>query len=290
MKNTRYINSVNLNKDTNFPYLVLDVINKQSYPRNLGFLVMHWHEDLQFIYVHSGKIKVKTLDEELIIEHGNGILINKNVIHMVTPSEYSHYNSFIFPDYFLKFYFGGPAENFVDKITSLKQLPIYHFKSEENQWTKVLTLLRNLSAVEKNKTEIYPYEVLTILSSLWLEILKNIKIPSEKIENTAGLRMKKFLKYINEHYSEDVSLENLSKSANVSKSECLRCFKLCLQTTPYKYLIEFRLSKAAALLESTDKSISYISEKVGFNQVSHFGKCFKEKTGLSPKEYRKKLF
>lgn len=52
MKNERnnYINSVNLNADSDFPYLVLDVVGDQSYPRNPGFQVMHWHEDLQFIY------------------------------------------------------------------------------------------------------------------------------------------------------------------------------------------------------------------------------------------------
>lgn len=44
-----YINSVNLNINSDFPYLVLDVINDIAYPRNPGFQVMHWHEDLQFI-------------------------------------------------------------------------------------------------------------------------------------------------------------------------------------------------------------------------------------------------
>ena len=47
MKNERNncINSVNLNADSDFPYLVLDVVGDQSYPRNPGFQVMHWHED-----------------------------------------------------------------------------------------------------------------------------------------------------------------------------------------------------------------------------------------------------
>ena len=49
-----------------------------------------------------------------------------------------------------------------------------------------------------------------------------------------------FLQYIELHYPEDVTLESLARSANVSKSECLRCFKNTLQTTPYKYLIEYR--------------------------------------------------
>lgn len=54
MNHDKYINSVNLNQNTNFPYLVLNVINGNSYPRNPGFRVMHWHEDIQFIYVLDG--------------------------------------------------------------------------------------------------------------------------------------------------------------------------------------------------------------------------------------------
>lgn len=60
-ENRRFINSINLNAGTDFPYLVLEIINEQSFPRNPGFQVMHWHEDVQFIYVLEGKISVKTL-------------------------------------------------------------------------------------------------------------------------------------------------------------------------------------------------------------------------------------
>lgn len=90
-------------------------------------------------------------------------------------------------------------------------------------------------------------------------------------------------------YGDDLSLESLAKSASVSKSECLRCFKQTLQTTPYKYLMEYRLQESVILLQETNLAIGYIADKVGFHQVSHFGKCFKEKMGCSPKEYRKKV-
>ena len=98
--------------------------------------------------------------------------------------------------------------------------------------------------------------------------------------------MQAFLNHIEKHYAENLSLEALAKSGNVSKSECLRCFKACMQTTPYKYILEYRLSKAAILLKSTDTPIGDIASSVGFHQISHFGKCFREKTGYSPREYR----
>ena len=115
---------------------------------------------------------------------------------------------------------------------------------------------------------------------------KNITIPPEGKESVVNLRMQKILRYIEEHYAEDITLADLSKSANISKSECSRCFKLSLNTTPYKYLTEYRLSMAAQLLKTTIEPVGNIAASVGFRQMSHFGKCFREKTGYSPKAYR----
>lgn len=277
-------------ENTDFPYLVLDVVNQKSFPQNPGFQVMHWHEDFQFIYVIDGKIKFLTLNKRIEVSASQGIFINKNILHQVKEFTSCHYKSFVFPDYFLKFYFGSPAGVFVDSISENEDLEFYHFTGQ-NEWENtVLNLLQKLTEMEEKKTEFYPYEILLILSSLWLTFRKNILLPPQQHENIVSIRMQKFLNYIANHYAEDISLESLVKSGNVGKSECLRCFKASLQTTPYKYLMEYRLSKAADLLKTTDLPIGVISENVGFHQVSHFGKCFKEKTGYSPKDYRKNTF
>lgn len=126
-----------------------------------------------------------------------------------------------------------------------------------------------------------------LLSTLWLAVRKTIQLPKGRKDEVIPYRMQKMLQFIAQHYGEDLSLDALASSANVSKSECLRCFKWSLQTTPYQYLMEYRLSKAAELLRSTDESIGTIADRVGFHQISHFGKCFREKTGCSPREYRK---
>ena len=277
-------------ENTDFPYLVLDVVNQKSFPQNPGFQVIHWHEDFQFIYVIDGKIKFLTLNKRIEVSASQGIFINKNILHQVKEFTSCHYKSFFFPDYFLKFYFGSPAGVFVDSISENEDLEFYHFTGQ-NEWENtVLNLLQKLTEMEEKKTEFYPYEILLILSSLWLTFRKNILLPPQQQENIVSIRMQKFLNYIANHYAEDISLESLAKSGNVGKSECLRCFKASLQTTPYKYLMEYRLSKAADLLKTTDLPIGVISENVGFHQVSHFGKCFKEKTGYSPKDYRKNTF
>lgn len=288
MNREHYINSVNLNQNTDFPYLVLNVYNGNSYPRNPGFRVMHWHEDIQFIYVLEGEIEVVTLDSRTTLHKGEGFFINKDVVHLVDKIEACHYNSFIFPDYFLRFYVGSPADKMVGQIIGKDTFPFFRIADTlENQ--SVLQALKKLSSLEQNKTAFYPYEVLSALSVLWLEFCRIVPAAREKTvkkNSQIPARMAIFLQYIELHYKEDVSLEMLARSANVSKSECLRCFKTTLQTTPYKYLMEYRLSRAADLLKNTDQLIENIASEVGFPQVSHFGKCFREKTGLSPRAYR----
>ena len=288
MEQQNYINSVNLNQNTDFPYLVLDVVDDNSYPRNPGFQVMHWHEDLQFIYVLSGEIEVVTLETRITLHAGEAVFINKNVVHLVRQNGGCHYNSFIFPDTFLKFYIGSPAGRVVEQLTDNKNLPAFHIENRENN-KKVLSALQKLSDLERHRTTLYVYAVLTTLCTLWLELCRIVTLPqTARLKNVIEERMTVFLRYIEQHFAESVSLDALAESAHVSKSECLRCFKASLQTAPYQYLMEYRLSKAAELLRNTNLPIGEIAVHVGFSQTSHFGKCFREKTGVSPSKYRKR--
>lgn len=288
MDKEQYINSVNLNAGSDFPYLVLNVIGGNSYPRNSGFQVMHWHEDLQLIYVLEGMIEVQTLETSIRVKAGEGIYINKEVIHHVKQIEGCHYNSFLFPSCFLSFYPTSPARSLVESITGNSELQLILFDRREEWHVDVLELLCQLVPLEDNKTELYPYEVLVRICSLWLIMCRNIELPDHKNRSILHTRMQKMLRFIEEHYGDDIELEDLARSADISKSECARCFRQSMDTTPYKYLTEYRLSKAAAMLKQSDEPIGNIASAVGFGQMSHFGKCFKEKTGLSPGGYRRR--
>ena len=79
----KYINSINLNSQTDFPYLVLDVVNDRSYPRNPGFHVMHWHEDLQFGYVLEGRIAVVLGSKHYICKKGEAFYYSASKPHSI---------------------------------------------------------------------------------------------------------------------------------------------------------------------------------------------------------------
>jgi AraC-like DNA-binding protein len=289
MKQTEYINSLNLNAHTDFPYLILHVEDDTAYPLNPGFRVMHWHEDLQFIYVISGTIRVTTLEEKILLLGGEGIFINKNVVHLVERVGSCKYRSFLFPESFVSFAPWDSVARLTQGITQNTGISLVELRPG-TAWTKAaLTTLKELMEMEnENGDALYRYRVLSKLSVLWLSILQNVKGTEPMPVSRTSERMKKFLAYMEAHYAEEITLEAMAASANVSTSECLRCFKATLQTTPYQYLLDNRLLKAARLLRETDLPISQVASMTGFNQQSYFGKRFKEKMKCTPSAYRGK--
>ena len=105
-------------------------------------------------------------------------------------------------------------------------------------------------------------------------------------ERLRDQRMKAMLSYIWEHYTQPITIQDIAASANISKSECFRCFAELSQTTPIEYINQFRLLQAAQALTSTNKSISDICYMTGFNNTSYFTKKFREQYGMTPKAYR----
>ena len=85
---------------------------------------------------------------------------------------------------------------------------------------------------------------------------------------------------------EEIHIEEIAQSGFISVSECLRCFKNTIHTTPIQYTIEYRLKKAAELLSATDFTVTEIGTQCGFVDMSYFSRIFKKFYGCTPKKYR----
>ena len=94
------------------------------------------------------------------------------------------------------------------------------------------------------------------------------------------------LQYIQTHYAEEIRTEDIADSASISVSECLRCFKNTIHTTPIQYTIKYRVQKAAELLKTTNLNITEIGTRCGFVDMSYFTRVFKRIHGYTPKKYR----
>ncbi|NSW89351.1 MAG: helix-turn-helix domain-containing protein [Firmicutes bacterium] len=95
------------------------------------------------------------------------------------------------------------------------------------------------------------------------------------------------IKYIDQHYAEDLSVEEVARRFMLSQSYFSYLFKSITTKTFTEYLNDLRISKAMELLRSTDKRVLDICYEAGFNNVNHFNRLFRQKTGISPMIYRR---
>lgn len=93
--------------------------------------------------------------------------------------------------------------------------------------------------------------------------------------------------YIQKHYRQKLSLEEIAASCRMSPFHFSRQFKAATGFSPYEYLIKYRLDVAKQLLGTTDLTISQISDQVGFCSSSSFIAAFKKHAGVTPASYRK---
>lgn len=151
----------------------------------------------------------------------------------------------------------------------------------------ILTYL-NKFMTEYEENFICKNEMLNNLSYLITnEIIRcifNIKSQHEICSNT---EINKICSYMEQHFSEKITVESLSSLCNMSQSSFNRLFKKEMSISPIEYLIKLRLNKSKKYLRETNYSITDISLKCGFYSASHFSSYFLKQFGLSPSEYHK---
>ncbi len=93
--------------------------------------------------------------------------------------------------------------------------------------------------------------------------------------------------YIEQHYIESISIDNLAEIACVSKGYFFRAFKKAFDTSPVAYQQSLRLEAAKTLLRTTSLNCNQVAYRTGFKDVYFFHRIFKKRVGETPKQYRK---
>lgn len=122
-----------------------------------------------------------------------------------------------------------------------------------------------------------------LLTDIWTGIL--LSGSGKAMEYSEG--MDKVIAYINEHFTEKVSLKKLAEEAMVSQYHFIRIFKQETGFTPHEYIVNTRIRAAKYMLKNTRLTIKDICYEAGFSSESSFCTAFKKKTGLTPAQYRK---
>lgn len=152
---------------------------------------------------------------------------------------------------------------------------------------KVYSLIDKLASEEQGF-----YAVIKFLSILYeLSLCEDARTLSSSSFAKIGLtsdsrRVQRVQDYINEHYREEIRLNQLADIAGMTPVSFSRFFKLRTGKNLSDYIIDIRLGFAARLLVDSTESIAEICYDCGFNNLSNFNRIFKKKKGCVPKEFR----
>lgn len=161
------------------------------------------------------------------------------------------------------------------RLDELFHFPLVLPKKYENDLCKIIETVATLDLLCLKLSEIY--QLIQILIDIGTQ---------QKFENNQSHMITSFIK---KHLAEKLSHDILARELNVSVPTLYRIFKQTFNMSPANYVNSIRLMQSVSLLETTDKTITEISEIVGFYDQPFFSRLFKNKYGISPSEYRKKV-
>ena len=248
----------------------------------------HWHPELEYVYVHSGHAICFTGGKRMVIPAGNALLINSKVIHrfeansstiipnvVYSPFLLASEGSLIYKKYIYPFLANGPDSILLDASVPWQNTCIqYMMKVFELQGAHTTDEIR----------------IILNLLEFWNELSQHWS-PVKKTEESAPgranqARLQIMMQFIQEHYRENIRLEDIAEAVHIGKSTALQIFHQGIKLSPVAYLIHYRLKQAAILLTSTEKKIAVIAEETGFESSAYFCRKFKALYCTTPKEYR----
>ena len=255
----------------------------------------HWHEELEAGILLEGCMNITAGTQKYTLCAGDGFLINTGILHRAQAADCSicRFHSIVFHPRIV----GGSIDSiFHQKYVS----PIVHnvsldclFLSKNVLWQNdILKAVENTWQIFYQQNPGYEFIIRNYLSEIICLLQYNFdsghyNVNQKSIRNS--IRAKKMIQYIHDHFSDQLTISQIAKSASISNSECMRCFHHIIGMTPIQYLKEYRLHRACQMLSSTNELISDIALQCGFHDFSYFTKTFRETRGITPGEYRRTL-
>ena len=273
-----------------FPYTCIQSDIEQYADRCISW---HWHVSMEIVIVISGTVELRIQDRSFILHAGDAAFVNTGVLHMYQA--HGEEPASVFAHLFhMDFLSGSDGSVFEEKyflpVSRCSALQACTFRPDTREHMDMISSA--LKAVELMRDEPYGYEldIRTQLCVFWKSLLKE----TEELRKTAPIRntvdserIKQMMDFVQEHYSENITVDEIASSAGISSRECTRCFRRCIGASPIEHLTQFRVRMAAKALRETGKTVMDISEDCGFSSPSYFSKVFRDMTGQTPKEYQK---
>ena len=253
----------------------------------------HWHREVELTLVLSGEMCYQLNETVYHLSAGDGLFCNSNTMHTGFPDargDDCSYISVTFHPRFLCGYEGSVLQTkYVEKITENPAIPGLRLSPSSPWQLEILTQLKNIFLLSRKPPQNYELLLQIDLLSIWNVLwehgdFQNVQSPASTLRHMDRLR--KILEYIQQHYSEKITLEDIAAQASICQSECCRFFKKHMKESLFDYLISFRIEKSLPLLRETDLPVTEIAGRVGFSTSAYYAKVFRERMRCTPTRYR----
>jgi AraC-like DNA-binding protein/mannose-6-phosphate isomerase-like protein (cupin superfamily) len=237
--------------------------------------VPHTHNHMELFYIVGGKGQFLIQDRLYPVNANNLVIINPNVTHTevslnAQPLEY--------------IVLGIEGVALATSENSNGQFCILdHFESLE-----ISGCLRNILREMEQKSTGYEDVCQAYMEILIIRMMRStaLAVPTEPQVISGNRQCAAVRRYIDMHFKEALTLEQLAEEAHMNKFYLSHAFKQEFGVSPINYLISCRIEESKYLLAETDLSISQIAQLLNFSSPSYFSQVFRRTQGVSPVEFR----
>ena len=262
-----------------------------SIPLDFSGVPLHWHDEMEIIYVKKGSGQVTVDFSEYHVSAPCIVLILPGQLHSIEQyyDDSMEYENIIFS---LSMLMPGnidyAKDDFITPLILGKLTVPTLFTPVYPYYEDVIAPIDACDEICKTMPQGYQLYIKSKLYEFFYILDNRCRNLSRPIKSRKTLdKMKLVLKHVENNYAEKISVSDIAQIAGFSESHFMRYFKETMGTSFINYLKDYRLTMAARLLQSSDSSVLNIAAEVGFDNLSYFNRAFKEKFGVTPLKYRK---
>ncbi|MBR1758726.1 MAG: AraC family transcriptional regulator [Lachnospiraceae bacterium] len=259
-------------------------------PLDFPRVALHWHEQMEVIYVKKGRGTVLVDLQTYPVSAGCIIPILPGELHAIegTPGEAMEYENII---YSLSILESEDEQDWCrEHVTDALRRGRLRVERPLIPGTKIHTAAAAaLDAADDACRERDEGYSLLVKSSLFLflhALYANRNRGTDVSEQKEAVRLKTLLTYVKEHYGERLTVADAAELVGYSEAHFMRLFHKETGQTFISFLNDYRLTAAAYFLRETKQPIGEIASHCGFDNFSYFIRLFKKRFGVSPRVYR----
>ncbi|QDH23070.1 AraC family transcriptional regulator [Saccharibacillus brassicae] len=274
-------------EEIDFPFHCFQISNLQTLP--------HWHNHTEIIYVRQGECTVYIDGIARIGHEGDLMLVPKGSLHSVLPRLPAEYLALVIGDtLFTSMLRDVHCEAALGSSLLNGSLAPLHMTPAHAAYPELSNLIKNIIQEGTQKKEGYQLSIKVSLCQFCIFLMRHFPnsvkvIFDSRLQGAHVLLIKQALEYLALHYTEKVTIADMSLHVNLSGQHFCRLFKSYTGKTFTYYLTDLRLDHANRLLLTTDLPITRIPELTGFCNANYFSRIFKKRYGHVPSHVRKKL-